>query len=278
MTSPRKRLNLATLAFTMALGAAAPAVAQDLNTGDWKYHAQIYGWFPSISGTTAYPPSTGGGSANVDFSNYMDALQFAFMGGLDVRKGKLGAFTDFIYLNFDANKSATRDLALTGPGGRIELPVGASADVGIGLRGWSWTLAGTYTAVEKPGYEMLVLGGLRYLKVDTTLTWNLSGNIGSLPPIVINGAVTSKPDWWDAIVGVRGRAQLGQGHWFVPYYVDVGTGQSDLTWQAVGGIGYAFTWGEVVGAYRRMDYRFDSNSSLRDLSFRGPAISLGFRW
>jgi len=27
--------------------------------------------------------------------------------------------------------------------------------------------------------------------------------------------------------------------WFVPYYLDVGTGESDLTWQAMGGIGYS---------------------------------------
>jgi hypothetical protein len=273
-----KRVTAALTALLIGLAGASSAMAQDLTTGDWKYHAQIYGWFPSISGTTNLPPPAGESTGNIDFSNYMDALQFAFMGGLDVRKGRLGAFTDFIYLNFDADKSATRDLMLTGPGGRLELPVGATADVGIGLRGWTWTLAGTYTAVEKPGYEMLVLGGLRYLKVDTTLSWNLNGNIGSLPPVVINGAVTSKPDWWDAIVGVRGRAQLGQGHWFVPYYADVGTGQSDLTWQVVGGLGYAFSWGEVVGAYRRMDYKFDSSSALRDLSFSGPALSLGFRW
>ena len=31
--------------------------------------------------------------------------------------------------------------------------------------------------------------------------------------------------------------------WFVPYYADIGTGQSDFTWQAIGGIGYAFSGG-----------------------------------
>ncbi|MDH5207679.1 MAG: hypothetical protein OEW34_03500 [Burkholderiaceae bacterium] len=273
-----KRMTAALTALLIGLAGASSAMAEELTAGDWKFHAQVYGWFPSISGSTTFPPSDGGGSANIDLSNYMDALQFAFMGGLDVRKGKLGVLTDFIYLNFDANESATRELTLSSPGGRIEIPVDVTANVRAGLRGWSWTLAGTYSAVEKPGYEMQVLGGLRYLKVDTTLSWNLNGNIGSLPPVVINGAVTSKPDWWDAIVGVRGRAQLGQGRWFVPYYADVGTGQSDLTWQAVGGLGYAFSWGEVVGAYRRMDYRFDSSSPLRDLSFSGPALSLGFRW
>lgn len=278
MTSPRKRLTLASLACTMALGAAAPAAAQDLTAGEWKYRAQIYGWFPSISGSTSVPPSSGGGTSNIDLSNYMDALQFAFMGTFEAHKGKVGLLTDYIYLNFNADKSATRDFTLSGPGGVIQLPGNASADVEVGLRGWSWTLAGTYTAIETPTYQLEVLGGLRLLKIDTTVSWRLSGNIGTLPPVVLNGATTAKPTWWDGIVGVRGRARLGTGSWFVPYYADIGTGQSDLTWQAMGGIGYQFSWGEVIGAYRHLDYKFDSGSPLRDLSFTGPAVSLGFRW
>jgi len=268
----------ALVALVVALGAAPATMAQDLTAGDWKFRAQIYGWFPSISGSTALPPSSGSGTSNIDFSNYMDALQFAFMGTFDARKGRLGLVTDYIYLNFNADKSATRDFTLSGPGGVIQLPGNVSADVEVGLRGWSWTLAGTYAAIETPTYQLEVLGGLRLLKIDTTVSWRLGGSVGSLPPVVLNGATTSKPDWWDAIVGVRGRARLGGGDWFVPYYLDIGTGQSDLTWQAMGGIGYQFRWGEVIGAYRHMDYRFDSSSPLRDLSFTGPAISLGFRW
>ena len=50
----------------------------------------------------------------------------------------------------------------------------------------------------------------------------------------------------DGIVGVKGRARLGSASpWSVPFYVDVGGGESDLTWQAMGGISYAFKWGEI---------------------------------
>jgi hypothetical protein len=37
---------------------------------------------------------------------------------------------------------------------------------------------------------------------------------------------------------VKGRFALDE-HWFVPYYADLGTGESDLTWQIAGGIGCA---------------------------------------
>ncbi len=142
----------------------------------------------------------------------------------------------------------------------------------------AWTLAGTYTAIETPSYQLDVLAGTRLLKMDTTLSWRLNGNLGSLA-VARTGANTAKPDWWDAIVGVRGRARLGEGgKWFVPYYADIGTGQSDLTWQAMAGVGYTFSWGESSASTATSNTSFDSSKALQDISFTGPAIAVGFRW
>ena len=66
--------------------------------------------------------------------------------------------------------------------------------------------------------------------------------------------------------------------WFVPYYLDVGTGQSELTWQAIGGIGYAFKWGQVIAAWRYLDYKFKSDSAIQSLNFSGPAVGVAFNW
>lgn len=275
----RQRTLMSSLIAALSL-AAGGAAAQDLTAGEWKFRAQVYGWFPTIEGSTVFPPpATGGASARVDVGDYLDALRFVFMGGLEARKGKLGGLVDFIYLDFDAEKSATRELALGGPLGNIAIPADAYADANLRLRGWSWMLAGTYAMVERPNYEMQLVGGLRYLKINTTLDWNFRGNVGPLPTFARSGSSTVKPDTWDAIVGAKGRLRFGDGgRWFVPYYADIGTGQSDLTWQAMGGIGYAFSWGEVFGAYRHLDYKFSSDSPMRDLSFSGPGIALGFRW
>ena len=261
----------------LALG-AAPAPAQDLTAGDWKFRAQIYGWFPTLSSETTFPASGGGGSASLDAGDYLDSLRFVFMGTFEARKGRLGLLTDYIYLDFDAEKGGTRDLTLSGPGGLISIPAGAYAGVNLRLRGWAWGLAGTYALVEKPDYEMQLLGGLRYLKIDTTADWNFTGNVASLPQFARSGASTVKSDVWDAVIGAKGVVKLGEGNWFAPYYVDVGTGQSDLTWQAMGGVGYRFAWGEVIGAYRHLDYRFGEDTGMKALSFSGPAVSLGFRW
>jgi hypothetical protein len=248
-------------ALSLVVGAAAyPAAAQELTAGDWKFRAQLYGWFPTVEGTTSHPPSSGT-TANLDVGDYLDSLRFVFFGTLEARKGRLGALTDFIYL------------------GKIAIPANAFADVNVRLRGWAWTLVGTYAIVENPSYESQLLGGLRYLKVDNTIDWRFQGNIGSLPPAAVSGSSTVKPDVWDAVVGAKGRMTFGDDRrWFAPYYVDIGTGQSDLTWQAMIGVGYSFSWGEVFAAYRHLDYKFDSKDGLEDLSFSGPGIAFGFRF
>lgn len=274
------RLTVAGIAGVVTLGTAmAQSPAQFAAEGDWKFRAQIYGWFPGVSGETIFPPpSTGGASLGLEASDYLKALHFVFMGGLEARKGRYGLLTDYIYLDFKANRSRSGDFSLTGPGGHLTIPADALADVGLRLRGWSWSAAGTYALIDKPSYELQAVGGVRLLKIDTTANWNITGNVASLPSASLQGAATVKPAVWDAIVGVKGRAQLGQGRWFAPYYIDIGTGESDFTWQAMGGVGYAFDWGEVVGSYRHLDYRFGQASGMQSLTFSGPAVSFAFRF
>ena len=42
--------------------------------------------------------------------------------------------------------------------------------------------------------------------------------------------ISDSGDVWDGIVGLRGNVKLDK-YWYLPYYFDVGTGASDLTWQ-----------------------------------------------
>jgi hypothetical protein len=58
----------------------------------------------------------------------------------------------------------------------------------------------------------------------------------------------------------------------------VGTGQSDLTWQAIGGLGYSFHWGDVIVAWRYLDYNMKSGSKIESINFNGPALGVAFRW
>jgi opacity protein-like surface antigen len=67
--------------------------------------------------------------------------------------------------------------------------------------------------------------------------------------------------------------------WTLPYYLDVGTGDSDLTYQTSAGISYAA--GEsfnVVLLYRYLKWEFDSSSNFDNLSFEGPMLGGVYRF
>jgi hypothetical protein len=250
-----------------------PAASRAQGADDWRFQGSVYLYFPSIGGTTTFPPSTGN-SVSIDGSELLKDLQFTFMGSLEAQKGPWGVFTDAIYLNFGDTRTGSRGIRIGGV-----LPADVSAQTDFDLRGWLWTLAGTWRAVSSPTYRLDVLGGTRMLTVKEALTWQLSGNIGSIAATDRAGSREARQQNWDAIVGVKGRAAFGRdGKWFVPYYLDVGTGESKFTWQAMAGAGYSFGWGDVIGAWRYVDYRMKSGSVTESLNFNGPGIAAVFRW
>jgi hypothetical protein len=163
--------------------------------------------------------------------------------------------------------------------GGLPIPAGANASADYDLKGWGWTLGGTWHAVTDRAATLDVIAGARLLDIEQTLTWEITGNVGSIP--VPGRAGTSKVELsnWDGIVGVKGRLALSADRkWFAPYYLDAGTGQSKLTWQAVGGVGYSFQWGDVVAAWRYLDYDMKSGNAVESLTFNGPSLSAVFHW
>jgi hypothetical protein len=124
---------------------------------------------------------------------------------------------------------------------------------------------------------MDVLAGARMINLDQTLDYGLSGDLGNTGISGRTGSASVSKTNWDAVVGVKGRYAFGdKREWFIPYYLDVGTGQSDLTWQGAIGLGYQFSWGAVSALYRYLDYNFKSSSKVEDLSASGPQIGVTF--
>lgn len=259
----------------LALAAAAPAQAQTTNNDDWRFAVQLYGWFPSLSGKTNFPTTGGGTNVNVNADDYIGNLNGAFMGTFVVQKGAWGALADWLYADVSGSKTATRSFSLGGN----PLPGGATGDLNLDIKSNLLTLAGSYAPIQKPEYNLSVLLGARLLDLQQTLTYTINGNLGSISLPGRSGAAEVSFNNWDAIVGVRGRAQFGEGgRWFVPYYFDIGTGNSTSTWQALVGIGYSFGWGDVLLDWRYLDYNFESSSPIESLTLNGPAIGVVFRW
>ena len=265
-----------TLAATsLVLAGLAPGVGQAQSADDWKFEASLYAYLPTIAGTSTFPAQGGGGSASVDIGTILDNLKMTFMGSFEARRGNWGLLADVIYLDVGDTEEQSQVLSIGG----IGLPADVNARVSYDLKGWVSTLAGTYRLVAREGYTADVVVGTRVLNMQPTLNWQLTGNVASIPVADRQGSREADEKNWDLIVGFRGRAAFGpDGRWFVPYYLDVGAGESQFTWQAMAGIGYSFGWGDVVGSWRYIDYRMESGKPLEELSFNGPAIAAVFRW
>jgi hypothetical protein len=251
--------------------ATAPAKADD-----WKFQAVVYAYLPSVDGTTTFSGGGGGGSdVGVDSGSILDSLQFAFMGAFEAGHGRWGVLADVVYADFGKSEAGTRDLTIGG----TPIPADASAALDFNLTGWCWTLVGTYGAVERPHVTLQTLFGTRVLDLSEGVTWNVSGNVSTIPIDARAGSRGSDLTNWDAVVGVHGRFLLGaKRRWFVPYYADVGAGESQFTWQAVTGIGYSWSWGDVLAAWRHIGYDMKAGRDIESLSLSGPAVGVAFRW
>ncbi|HOM11871.1 MAG TPA: hypothetical protein PLB41_00960 [Rubrivivax sp.] len=275
MNAPVRKYLAAAL---LGAAAAAPAAAQSQSSssdgggaGGWQFEAAIYGWFPAISGTSSFPPNGGGPSIDVSMGDVINALKFAFMGNFGMRQGQWGLWTDLVYADFGVSRSGSHDFAIGGH----PLPVGISADLNLDLKSWIWTLAGSYRLKDDSEGAMDLLFGARMLDMTNGLSWNIHGTGGNLPPRT--GFKEVGFTNWDGIVGLRGRARLGADRtWFIPFYVDVGAGDSRLTWQVNAGIAYQFDWGALGATWRYLDYDFKSGAPVTDLRFSGPVIGASF--
>ena len=257
-----------------ALATAAPLSAQAQGSPDaWQFELSIYGWFPAISGTTSFPPNGNGPSVDVSMGDVIDALKFAFMGSFEARNGQWGLWTDLVYADFGASKQTT--LHVNPPGALPAVPVDAYAKLDI--KSWVWTLAGQYSLKADAEGTTDLLFGARLLDMTNTLNWSLTTDVPVLPGR--SGSGEASLSNWDAIVGIKGKARLGEERrWFVPYYLDVGAGESNLTWQIQAGVGYQFDWGAVIATWRYLDYDFKDSSKIQSLSLNGPTIGVAFKF
>ena len=276
-TTGKSIFSLPLIVLLMALLSSTGALAQQpaSETESWQFGVSIYGWFPDIDGETAFTQPGGGSDFKIDFDDIFDNLEFTLMGTFDVRKGRWGILTDAIYMDVGDSQTGTREATI----GRRALPVNASANIDLDLKTLIWTLTGYYRVLDQPGMTLDVLAGARYLDVETKVNWSVTGNVASIPVLDRTGAVKESFKNWDALIGLRGRFAFGaQNAWFVSYYFDVGAGDSDLTWQGIAGLGYAFHWGEIEAAWRNLYYNFPSDKAIADMSVSGPVIGVTFRW
>jgi hypothetical protein len=284
------RFRLILLAAALMLGGGRAALAQgaDMSRG-WSVQIAPYIWLPSISGTLRYDlPGSGfrngdplGGAADVkvDSGDYLGNLNGAGQIAADVRYGRFSVIADVMYMNVTGTGSTLRSVDIDGvPRDPISSQVGTASSTN--MKSYNLSLAAGYTVAEGSWGHLDVLGGFRWFRAevesDYTLTGQLFGPRGTGGPVFTgSGRFSGTENIVNGIVGVRGRLQLGSG-FFVPYYLDIGAGDSNFTWQGFTGIGYQTGWVGVQAGWRYLSLDQGGNSLVQDMALSGAYLGVNF--
>lgn len=227
-----------------------PIVPEVVVSDGWNYSGILYLWGAGLDGTTTH-----GADLDISFSDIIDNFDFGFMGVIGAQKGKWGFLADIIYLNISKD---------------VNIPIDEGVNItNVEMKSWIVSPMVTYRVMESEQLSLDLLGGARYLYMKSPIEVNYT-SLG-----------IDSDSIWDGIVGVRGKYDLNE-KWFMPFHVDVGTGDSDVTWQAFAGVGYKYENFDLVAGYRYLDWDFDDSDpaagALTDLTTSGPMIGAMFNF
>ncbi len=280
-------MRIISIMLALVCSAVSGAARAETSPDEWQFQLTPYLWLPTIGGTFNFDlPPAGGGSPDLEVgpTDWLELLNFGILIGGSARKGRFSIFTDVVYLSMSKindGKVVSVEGAVTG--NLISIPVRADLTLNTqtDFDGLLWTIAAGYTVKETETSSVELFAGARFFSIDVSASWELSAAIttpGGTELLAAQGSVGSKTDLWDGIIGVRGHFDFETGKWSVPYYFDIGTGSSDLTWNAMAGLSRSYGWGNLMFVYRHLEYDEGSDGLMRGFSFSGPAIGAGFRF
>ena len=228
------------------LGCTLASLAFSLPSHALDNDLTIYAWGASISGSATLNGQTAPNApTEVDFEDILDKLEMAFMGHYEGMGDTWGFGADLTYIGL----GDTNDKGVTG-----------DLDAAIAEA----------FAIYRPNDVFDVLAGVRYTSLDMRAE-SQAGMVAegdrSLTDFYLGGRVfVPFSDTWGSAL----RA-------------DIGTGDSDLTWNAVALVNWQTSDRFAVrGGYRWLDYNIDKDdarvSNELDLSFDGPFLAIAFQW
>jgi hypothetical protein len=234
---------------------AKPSAPQTVDADKWQFQVSPYFWLAGLHGTGGI----GNRTTTVDesFSDVFDALNFAFMGTFEARKGKFISLTDLEYVSVSDEKAT--------PG-----PLFSNVDAGFKTFIFDQEVGYRLLENSEKGATLDVLGGARVWRVKTDLEFGA----GILPATRVEGSRS----WVDAVGGLRGKMALSE-KLFLTGKFDLGGGGSKFTWQVFGGGGYNINPKiALIFGYRVLDVDYNKNNFIFDMNQRGPIVGIGFRF
>jgi hypothetical protein len=232
--------------FGLAVGSAAEA--QD---SGWRYEVAPYIWGAGISGTVAAAPGLPPAEVDASFSDILKRLDMgAFVFGA-ATKDRFGLMADLQYISLSEDAEALGGLL----SGTVE-----SKTLVFSL-GAEWVLSETETG------ELRAIGGGRLWKTDTDIALTVGPG---------GGTISGSDDWWDAMVGLRGRHNLSDKSYLTGVAL-VGGGGSDFMADVFLGYGYRLSERTALtGGYRFLKVDRRNGDFVYDVEQQGILLGLNF--
>jgi hypothetical protein len=229
------------------------------NPSDWHVNwIPIYLWFTGLSG------NVGAGGyvvpVSVSFSDVVKQLNIGLMTSLDVRRKRVGLFTDLVFISLTSDQRST--------------PFGAFS---------GFTANAKQLIIDPEAYVRLLDSDRGYIDaVAGARFWRLDNSLDLFPVNTSQSPVTvgQTQDWVDPVLGARFRLNLGKG-FFANVKGDAGgfgVG-SQQTYQIYSGLGKEFKkkYSALVG-YRYLYVDYTNGGFVYDVHMSGALVGLNIRF
>lgn len=223
----------------------------------WNGSGGIYLWATAIGGNTSQ-----GSELDITFSDLIKNLDMAFMGNMEARRGKWFVAADLFYADISASSAhgfASPNFGDVGVGGSV------STELTI------FTPTVGYNLIDSKTGTLDGFVGVQAANLDITATITSVGPAGGRYK-----KASDTIEKIDGIVGVKGKLNL-EGNWSLPYYLNVGAGDSDFTWQTFGGIDYKLDRTNLYAGYRYLEWKL-GEQVVDNMNLSGPIIGLKYQF
>ena len=231
----------------------------------WEWELTPYLWASGVRADVSIDgdPTIG---ADATFSELVDDLDVAGMLHFEGRHGKLGFFTDAIFISLSDEQTRSADPPLPG-GTQTE----SELEMGIYEAGGFYRPSG-----KEFGFDFLY--GLRFLDFDQDISVTIP------PPVSASTSLEASSLYTDGIVGARYSMPMGK-RWYFVIRGDVGAGDANLEWNGVVTFGFKCDQkGKYIvnGGYRYFKVDLDDEDNgvdvESDLTLQGPYIGFTFKF
>jgi len=241
-TASIRRIVTASLGLALLAGfaASAPAAAQD-----WHWTVTPYAWGPKVT-TEVDVNDQQVANQEIALGDLIDATDFSSQIDIAARKGRHGALLDVFFVNLGSDDAR---FTLPGP---APIPATAKTDLELTIA----ELGGTFNP-RGDGQGVTLLYGVR--AIDRSIDIDATIPLG--PGIAINKSYELSETLYDALVGVGYAGKIGD-RWSWNLRADASTGDTDLTWEAEGDVGYSFGRDgryTALAGYRYFDAQFQKS-------------------